>query len=70
MVHIIIDDMMYEIASSGRKKAGKAANKVIITTAFGAGVQLGAAIINYSGKAVSIMKNTWNTIHNNLQKRF
>lgn len=70
MVHIIVDDVMFDNGNSGRANTEKAANKAIIATAFGAGVQLGVTIVNYGGLAVSVMKNTCKTICNKLQKRF
>ena len=70
MVQIIIDDIMYDIKKAERKKAELTSNKAIIATAFATGVQLGGIIANYSGKAISMIKDSWETICNNLTKRF
>ena len=70
LVHIIVDEIMCEIEGTGRKKAESSANKAILTTAFATGVQLGVFLVNYSGKAISMIKNSWNAICNNLTKRF
>ena len=70
MVHIIVDGIMCDTENVGRVNAGKAANKAILATAFGAGVQLGITIVNYGGKAASVIKNTCETVCNKLQKRF
>ena len=69
MVHIIVDDKMYNIESS-RKKAEKKANKAILTTAFATGIQLGVGLVNYSGKAISLIKNSCKKILNNFPVRF
>ncbi len=70
MVHIIVDDIMYDIENTRRKKVEKRVNKAILTTAFAIGVQLGVGFVNYSGKAILVIKNVWKKISNSFSKKF